>query len=172
MSRTRRSEMWSWSWFVWVKSVTVFSDQLIDIDVYVPILSSSSLLMLNDPNWEIFIIEVSSSWSDQLNTDILTAGIFRKTENVAVGTMQDNFLVWSAVLITVIRQDECNLASDNGKISFNDQNLENTNIESFCPPQEGGLGCPCFERNFKIKYHRQLDVKILSSWVHYPIIWN
>ena len=77
--------------------------------------------------------------------------------------MRDISLLLWIVLSGFIKQDECNLASDNGKISFNNQNLENTNIESFCPPQQGGLGCPCFERNFKIKYHPQLDVKILSS---------
>ena len=64
--------------------------------------------------------------------------------------MRDICLVLWIVLSGFIRQDECNLASENQTIQLlnNSQTLDN--IDSACDQNWTSLACPCFERNFKI----------------------
>ena len=67
--------------------------------------------------------------------------------------MRDNFLVLWIVLTGFIKQDECNLASDNktDQILHSRPSLENTKItDSACDNDVRSQACPCFQRNFKI----------------------
>ena len=66
--------------------------------------------------------------------------------------MRDICLVLWIVLIGFIKQDECNLASDNqtDQLLHRSPRLENTNIETACDQDWRSSVCPCVERNFKI----------------------
>ena len=81
---------------------------------------------------------------------------------------------WWIVLIGVIRQDECNLASDNDteRTLYNYQHLEDTNIDTGCDDLRDSA-CPCLQRNFKIKYQHNIRWEIyLPSPVHSIILLN
>ena len=66
--------------------------------------------------------------------------------------MRDTFLILWIVLIGFIKQDECNLASDNEthQILLSRETLENANIDYACDQDWRSLACPCVEREFKI----------------------
>ena len=66
--------------------------------------------------------------------------------------MRDISLLLWIVLSGFIKQDECNLASDNETdlILQSSSVQENTNTHSDCDQDRRSLACPCFERNFKI----------------------
>ena len=70
--------------------------------------------------------------------------------------MLDISVVWLIVLIGLIKQDECNLASDTGEGTSLHTNLH-TDITKSEPRCHLQGTCPCYQRNFKIKCHYHLN---------------